>query len=447
MPIHYLIIIGAIIIIAFIIVLIRSFFSSAKNETIQKLLQQKNYDSIIKLLKKLLQKNDNNSFAHFYLGESYFRLDNFEWALPHFRKVIKINKYTKDVDEVRTRERLAEIFLHFQQLEEAQKEFLMILKLKPDNYQYYYRVGEIFYQRHYKDNAAAYFVKALELNPSHVDSLFRMGEIHYDGKRPTDTLNNMNKCLKIDPGYHKAHYYLGMVYLDSKNYLQAIQEFEKSYVDSEYRLRSLYQKGRANIESGSTDKGILELERGLQYITSEDPASLALRYLLAQGYEKDRNITAAIEQWETISMTKPDYRDTKEKLAQYKDLRQNDQIKEFMTASDSRFEGMCRKIVDKLSLEVQELTIKRGSVASIITSERESEWRGVRKTKQYIRIYRVSEKLGDSVIREVIEVMKDTGAVKGICITSGEFSRQAIDYAATRPIELYDKDQLSKFLQ
>lgn len=448
MELTYIIVIfiGVVLVIVAFFVL-KKFVFSVKSEAIIKLFNKKQYDEAIKLLKTLSQRNDRNPMAHFYLGEAYYQMENYEWSLPHFRKVTQINKYSADVEEVKTRERLAEIYLHFQKLEEAQKELLLIINLNPDNYFYYYRVGEIFFQRHYTDNAAVYFKKALERKPTHVDSLFRLGEINYEAKRYTEALNDMKACLKSDPSYKKANYYVGMVYLSNKNYSQAISEFEKSSTDPEYRLRSFYQKGKALVDSGSSDRGILELERGIHYITEEDSTSLAIRYLYASTQEQARNITAALEQWDIISKINPNYQNLQKKLEEYKELRMDDSLKDLMTASDNRFGALCDKIVKNLGLEILDISIKQGVVANILASEAESEWRGVRKAKQFIKIMRTSEKTGDSIVRELLDTMKNAGAVKSICISTSEFSRQAIDYAETRPVQLYDQSQLSNLLK
>ena len=442
------ILIGVSVLAIGIFILIKKLSSSSgKMDSVIKLIDQKNYDQATRLLKTALQKSDSNSAAHYYLGLCYVKMNNLEWALPHFRKVIQINRYNNYVQEVDARERLADIYLHYQKLEEAQKEFLLILKLKPDDYQYYYRVGEIFYQRHYKDNAAAYFQKALEIRPSHVDSLFRMGEFHYMGKRPSEALNHMNKCLKLDSNYLKAHYYLGMVHLDSRNYLQAIQEFEKSVGDKEYRLRSFLQKGRALMDSGSSEKAIYEMERGVSYITDEDNTSFALRYLLASAYERQRDIPSAIAQWEIISNVKKDYRDVQSKLKEYHDIRMDDQLKDFMTASDDKFETICRKIITNLDLEVLELKASKGMIATIIATEHESQWRAQRRSKFLVKIYRINESVGEKLIREMQDQMKEAGMTKGYFLTSSDFMRQAIEFAETRPIELYDKNRLSSLMR
>ncbi len=445
--INYLIIL--IIVAVFLVifyVISRNLLSSSKIDKAIKFLNKKEYDEALKLLKDLIQKNDRNVLAHYYLGEVYFLKENMEYALPEFRKVIQLNNYSGDLSEARVRERLAEIFLHFNQLEEAQKELLLILKLEPENYNYYYRVGEIFYQRNFKENAAGYFQKAYELNPSHIDTLFRLGEIYYDSRRPSDALIYMKNCLKGDPGYHKAHYYIGMIYLDSKNYLQAIQEFEISQGDSEYRLRSFLQKGRAYLDSSNPDKAIVELQRGESHIKEENSVSTALRYLLADVYERIRDIPSALTQWERISMVNPKYRDVPQKLEEYQDLRLNDVLKDFLTASDSKFESICEKIANKLNYEVLDKNITRGVVGTLITSEPESQWRGVKRAKQLFKIFRLNDKVGDKIIREMLEEMKHVGAVRAICISASDFTRQALEYAETRPIELYDRIKLTSVL-
>ncbi len=443
----YIIIPSIIIAVIVIFLLIRHFIFASKFDQIQNHIENNNTNEAIKLLKKLIHKNDRNSTAHFYLGETYFREENYEWSLPHYKKVISINNYNSEITELKVRERLAEIYLHFNKLKEAQKEFLLILNMEPNNYKHYYRIGQIFYQRHYRENAGFYFKKSLEINPIHDDSLFYLGEILYITQRYPEALEYMKQCLKSNPTYHKAYYYIGMSNFMSKNYTRALKDFEISARDSEFRLRSLFQLGKTSVESGNIEKGILDLERAIQYITKEDKVTAALRYYLASTYESIRDISSAIVQWEIIANHYPAYKSVKTKLDAYGDIRMNDQLKDFMTASENRFGTISKQIVENFDYNIIKMKItNRGAIATILTNDKESEWRNVRKTKQLFKIYRISDKIGDNTIREILEEVKEMGAVKSFCITSSEFTRQANEYASTRPIELFDKNNISNLL-
>jgi len=262
------------IVLIIVILILKKVFSSSQIEHAAKLMDNGNYSDAIKILKSLINKNDLNSKAHFLLGECYLRQENFEWAMPEYKNVLKISKYSEGFSEAKVRERLADIFLHYNMLEEAQKEFLLISQLQPNNYQIYYRIGKIFKDRNYLTNAYSYLKKAISINPKHLDSLFLAGEISYDQKRYSDALEELQLVLRIEPEYYKAHYYLGMVHMINQNYNFAIPEFDFAIKDPEFKLVALSQKGRALFESRNIEKAIIELERAIRLIKTENVTSL-----------------------------------------------------------------------------------------------------------------------------------------------------------------------------
>jgi restriction endonuclease Mrr len=59
---------------------------------------------------------------------------------------------------------------------------------------------------------------------------------------------------------------------------------------------------------------------------------------------------------------------------------------------------------------------------------------------------RVTEMVNETNIRIILEKMKNLNITRSIIITSANFSRMAIEYAESRPIELYDKERLKDLL-
>jgi hypothetical protein len=176
-----------------------------------------------------------------------------------------------------------------------------------------------------------------------------------------------------------------------------------------------------------------------------DMSTLYARYFLAHCYEKIRNLDKAIEQWELIYQKKPSFRDVAEKLSQYQDLRTDDRIKDFITAQQELFQSMCKSVVQAMKLEIRDLEdIQNG--CQIIASESESKWRNARKMPRLIWFLRIAEMVNETKIRMILEKMKKLNITRSIVITSSNFSKMALDYAESRPVELYDKDKLKELL-
>jgi hypothetical protein len=99
-----------------------------------------------------------------------------------------------------------------------------------------------------------------------------------------------------------------------------------------------------------------------------------------------------------------------------------------------------------MGLAVQEIsTIPNG--CQIIGVEAQSKWRNARKIPKLIRFLRIAEMVDESAIRGLHEEMKKLNVTRGILVTSSTFSRLAMDFAESRPVELWNKDKLQELLK
>ena len=62
------------------------------------------------------------------------------------------------------------------------------------------------------------------------------------------------------------------------------------------------------------------------------------------------------------------------------------------------------------------------------------------------RFFRSQGSIGELLLREFHAKIRDTKGGRGICLTPGSFTDDAIRYSEGRPIELYDKTKLSAML-
>ena len=84
---------------------------------------------------------------------------------------------------------------------------------------------------------------------------------------------------------------------------------------------------------------------------------------------------------------------------------------------------------------------------SAIASESEGKWRNTRATNRIVRVLRSTETVQEKYLRSLHETMRSKNATRIIVITTGEFAQSAVDFANTRPIELYGKNELINMLR
>jgi len=83
----------------------------------------------------------------------------------------------------------------------------------------------------------------------------------------------------------------------------------------------------------------------------------------------------------------------------------------------------------------------------IIAVDSDTRWRNAKKLPKLMWFLRVPESLGESTVRAVHEKMRKLNVSRGVIINSSNFSRKAIDYAESRPVDLIGKENLQEHLK
>ncbi|TAH55871.1 MAG: tetratricopeptide repeat protein [Treponema sp.] len=431
-----------------LVFVIKSVLAPKKIETIQKLIKNGKYAAAIKQAKSLTAKNHRDAEARYLLGKAYLAEGKSELALMEFKAVNTTAIFSKIIPESEFRKTIAHLFLKYNQPEEALKEYLLLIKLEPFQADHYYQTGVLFEDRENSEQAIQYYRKAIETDPKHAAAHAALGFLLYRAKQTTDAKEHLKLALQIDTRNNKALFIQGKLQRESHDYANALVSFEKVLRDPEFKQKALIERGCCYLEANSIEKAILEFERAIK--ASQDETSndtLYARYFLADCYEKKRDIDQAISQWEKIFAKKRNFRDVGEKLSQYQELRSNDHMKEYLTANRDAFFEICKAITTQaLELSVREISETK-SGCSIIAVENDAEkWRNVRKMPRMIMFYRDPNLIEDSYLRTLQEDMKKQSIIRGVIITSSGFTRTALEFAESRPLELINKDKLEQML-
>ncbi len=294
------------------------------------------------------------------------------------------------------------------------------------------------------------YKKALEVRPRHSDSWFALGQLMYRAKQNTEAKDALQKALKLRPDNYKAYFYLGRILKDSRNFSGALNAFENAQKDPDFKLKALIERGSCYIATKSYERAQNELERAvnLSLENTEINEILHARYFLSVCYERTRKLDKAIEQWEFIYGKKKNFRDVAEKLSQYQELRGDDRIKDFITESPEKFEKTCQRIAAALNLTITDYSpVPDGAHIIAVDKSGEGQWRSMRKFPNFLKIMRMPDKIDLPLVRDFQEEMKKTGVSRGIFICSSSFTRSAIDYVQSRPIDLMGQERLQQLLK
>ena len=440
-----LIIVGTALVVALIFIL-KSTLAPRRVSGIKELYKQGKYSAAIKQAKQLLANDPRNFDVHYLLGLSYLGDQKAELALMELKKVNEYGDFSSQVKEVEFRKTIAKLYNDFNQPEEALKEYLLLIRLEPDEPEWYFLAGTLFEYRNKTDSAVNHFKKAIELNPQHTDAHFKLGSIYYRNKKHSEAKTELDLALRYNSENHKANYYIGKILKDKKDFAGALNSFEKSQRDPELKIKSLLERGICYINVKNFERAISELERAIANSDNQGQEVLFARYFLAHCFEQRRDIDKAIEQWEQIYSKKPTFRDVGEKLSQYQDLRTDDKMKDYLTAGREEFLNICKQLTAAMNMSIRDISeVQNG--CQVIAVESESKWRGAKKIPMMVWFLRVPELVQESTARAIHEAMKKDSVGRGMIVTSSGFSRKAQEFAETRPVNLVGKEKLQAMLK
>jgi len=428
--------------------LVKSIIAPKQVQTLFKQLNNGKAAAVTRGAKQILAKNPRNVDAHYLLGQAYLEQNKPELALMEFKAVNQIGVFEGHTKEDGFRKKIASLYERFNQPEEALKEYLLLIKLQPNIAEYYLKAGELFEARDNSTKASNFYRKAISLNGGLAEAHQRLGFILYRSKKPLEAKSEFEKAIKNDSSNYTSHFYLGKLQKDNHDYVAALLSFEKAQREQSLKIRSLIERGSCYMNMNNFDKAATELERAIKL--SDDPGSketLYARYFLSLCYEKDRRFDNAIEQWEHIYKRKPSFKDVAEKLSQYQDMRTDDHMKDFLTASSAEFVEICKAVTTgPMGLTIRDTSeIQNG--CQIIAVDSDTRWRNAKKLPKLMWFLRVPESLGESTMRSLHEKMKKLNVSRGVIIISSTFSRKAVEYAESRPIDLVSKDELMEHLK
>ena len=437
-----------IIILAVIVMyILKTFVMPRRVDEIADMIEAGQTKLAIKKLTDILEKDDRNAYAHYLLAEAYCKENNAKYAILEYRQVLKYGKYSEKVNEIEVHNKLARLFAEQNSVEDAKNEYLILTRIDPDNFQNYYELGVIFFKVNMLEKAVPFFKRSVSLNARHDQSYYYLGQIYYQGNLFQDAKQMFIESIKLSQTNYRSHYFLGLVLRQLQDYDWAIKEFEIAQRSEELKVKCFLAKGSCHLSRGIIPKATMEFERGLKFARRGSDTELGLRYYLAECYEKTRDLHSAIRQWEKIEEVKPGFRDVPQKLKQYAEFRQDDRIKDFLISGLSQFEHTCRKMIEAMNLTINEINIINDTEIEMLASESEGKWRNTRATNRLVRIIRTTDTVQEKFLRNLYEIMKSRNATRIIVITTGDYGQAAVDFANTRPIELYGKNELINLLR
>ncbi|HEV2272543.1 MAG TPA: tetratricopeptide repeat protein [Acidobacteriaceae bacterium] len=171
------------------------------------------------------------------------------------------------------------------------------------------KARDAYYQKEWQTTLDAYR-KTLAIEPNSAEAYGAIGEALYSLHRPRESLAALEKAVALDDEDGRAHELLGRLYQDEGRQNDAILQLEAAHrlrpedQEATYRLFRLYTATN-NTAKASRLQGELESSSIHRKTQSEDEAKAAMLNNAGLQFEKNGDLTKALDQYEQAAKADP----------------------------------------------------------------------------------------------------------------------------------------------
>lgn len=401
---------------------------------------------IIKDATKKLSQNPHNVPALTELSNLYYQEHNWEKALPLLEELLKLTSTNKDIDYFQVALRQGITALNMKKPEDAMKGLSSAIKINNNNFEANYYLGQAFYQANTYDKAIPYLRKASTFGQEAPGLNEAIGLSFYNMKRYRDSLPYLKRALEENPDGKVVLFSMADAMQQTGFGDKALKVFMHLRADPEFGARSCLAAGIMHMNGGTLDKAIQDFEIALRHVNVPQDTLLEIKYRLAGCYLQSGSVDLGLAMLREVQVINSSYRDVNSLITRYTELKQNKNLQIYLTAGNSDFVALCRKLVEtfygRAVVRILDISVTTDNT-EVLTEVETAKW----EDTVIFRFYRTSGTTGELHIRDFHGRIKDARAGHGICLTAGAFSEEAKKYIEGRPIDLVDKTELIKRLK
>jgi len=202
---------------------------------------------------------DNRSEAINLLNKAIneYKRENYEMAIVYLDDALQLDPHNPDI--YYWRGKLATTDLNDEVIENAITDFSEAINLKPNFWEAYFERGKVFLYFNRLDEAEKDFKKVSELNPRFKEVYSYLAQIEIQKGNDEKAMEYLKKVGK--EGDYKYFYNLGKIFFNAKSYKSAIENFTKALNENPYLVDAYYLRALSYEHIGEYKKAIEDLKK------------------------------------------------------------------------------------------------------------------------------------------------------------------------------------------
>ncbi|EID85638.1 Restriction endonuclease [Treponema sp. JC4] len=416
-----------------------------KKKDVSGRIQKKGKAAIIKEAQKKLAHNPHDVTALRELGNIYFSEKNWEKAYAAYKTLLDLSSSNVEINGVEAGLKTGIAAYNLGKIDDALSVLILAVKKNPESYEANLYLGKALYQKEIFDKAIACLKKAKLLRPESGEANQLLGFSLFKLQKYRECLPFLKAALDETPDNKEILYNMAVAMMECGMGEKSLKVFIHLRPDPLFGPQSCLEAGKMHEKVKDFTSAIQDYEIALKLPSVPDTILIQIKYRAALTYIAMNNIPQALTMLKQVQAIKANYKDVEALIARYSELNQNKNLQVYMMAGTSEFIALCRKFISSYYpdafVKVGDQNVGTDCV-DIVCEIEHPKW----SAKQLFRFYRSQSTLSDLAVRECHGKMRDDKCDKAICVTLGSFSESAHKFIDGRPIDLIEKEALSKML-
>jgi tetratricopeptide (TPR) repeat protein len=442
------------LVILVVLFLIVNFLSKGKKKNEVKQIEKISHeDNLLAIdeLRKILKGSPGNHKVREKLADMLMDIKSYVLAVKELLLLIDHCSTNPELNELKLTIKIGIAFFHLDNIEEAKKYFLMAKKLDDLNFDVNLYLGKIEMKRNNFEKALFYLNISINVNPEDPEIQKSAGICYYHVNKYNNSVELLLKYFQKNPDDVEAIYHLayGLFYMsrldDSLKFFTRLQDVKEYAVESLAMMAGIHKKQKMY------NKSIEEYEKVIASKVLKNDQLIEILYLTADCHVNNHEIPKAINYWQKISNVNPNYKNVKENLATYTQINSNTMLEKYLIGSVNQFTNICKIFIKFYVAKFSKLkgTIKFNNIQ--MNNDNTLEIYTEISSRNFVELIyfnfmRSSTTVGDLIVRNIYNKLREQKIDRGICVTAGNFSDTAKMFVESRMIELVEKKQLEDIL-
>ena len=305
-----------------------------------------------------------------------------------------------------------------------------------------YTLGCLEYDRERYTEAIPLLRRVLAVQPRNLEAQLRLAHSYYQMRQSSEALQLFQGILHVRKDNPEVLTMVGRLLLEVGQLERAVPIFDRLCHNPDYAAKALLLRGMARIRMQSLEPALADLNAALKSTAIDAETHIESLYQIALIYIARKDVEALMPALRNIARVRPNYRDVESLITSYSELHQNSVLRTYLVGRSNRFIELCRQLAVEFfsdsTVSLHDVSMVIGNHCDILSEVRTLSWHDT----VMFRFVRSGGLVGELVVRDMHEKLRETRAARGVCFTAGIFSRDANIFIEPRAILAVEKNRL-----